>query len=130
MAQNKSTNRGKAEASKPKRPRTLKHDIISRVKSLYALLIICGIAVIFRFVWIIAISPSVRHNAEVMKDGIYRYSDIEAHRGTILSRDGEPLAISSLRYSILLDFGSEGMIDADAEAYQKNVNSLSKLRNT
>lgn len=127
MAQNKSTNRGKAEASKPKRPRTLKHDIISRVKSLYALLIICGIAVIFRFVWIIAISPSVRHNAEVMKDGIYRYSDIEAHRGTILSRDGEPLAISSLRYSILLDFGSEGMIDADAEAYQKNVNSLSKL---
>lgn len=125
MTQNRSTHTG--EGGKTKRPRTLKHDIISRVKSLYALLIICGIAVIVRFVWIIAISPSVRHNAEVMKEGIYRYSDIEAHRGTIFSRDGEPLAISSLRYSILLDFGSEGMIEADTAAYLKNVDALSQL---
>ena len=48
-------------------------------------------------------------------------SDVEAHRGTIFSRDGEPLAISSLRYNVYLDFGSEGMVDAEEKAYQKNV---------
>ena len=127
MAQNRGSQSGNSDGRKSKRPRTLRHDIISRVKSLYAILIICGICVIARLVWIIAISPTVRHNAEVIKDGIYRINDIEAHRGTIFSRDGEPLAISSLRYSVILDFGSEGILKADTAAYLKNVEALSQL---
>lgn len=113
--------------TKREQKRTPHYDVISRVKSLYALFIILGICVIVRIVWIVAISPSVKHNAEVMDKGIYRITDIEAHRGTIFSRDGEPLAISSLRYNILLDFGSEGMIEANDEAYRKSVDSLSRL---
>jgi hypothetical protein len=70
MAQNRGSQSGNSDGRKSKRPRTLRHDIISRVKSLYAILIICGICVIARLVWIIAISPTVRHNAEVIMDGI------------------------------------------------------------
>jgi cell division protein FtsI (penicillin-binding protein 3) len=109
------------------KPHTMRHDIISRIKSLYVSLIFCGLGVTACFVWIIAFSPTVRHNAEVMENGIYRYSDIDAHRGTIFSRDGEPLAISSLRYNILLDFGSEGIIEADTAKYLKHTENLSRL---
>ena len=112
--------------SRPRRG-TTKRDIISRVKSLYAILFLVGIAIIARLVWIIAISPSVRHNAEVMEEGIFRMRDIDAHRGTILSRDGEPLAISSLRYSIFLDFGSQGMAEVDSMLYITYADSLSRL---
>ena len=104
-----------------------KRDIISRVKSLYASFILIALLVVARLVWVIWISPSVRHNAEVMNEGIYRYQPIKAHQGTIFSRDGEPLAISSLRYDVVLDFRSEGMREADTEAYAANVDSLARL---
>ena len=109
------------------RARATKRDIISRVKSLYSIIFIFALAVTVRLLWIILFSPSVIHNAEVMDEGIYRTTKIKAHRGTIFSRDGEPLAISSLRYSVILDFGAEGMITADSLSYLKNVDQLSKL---
>lgn len=112
--------------TKGKRGRT-KRDIISRVKSLYAAFILIGILVVLRLVWVIWISPSVRHNAEVMDEGIYRFDPIVAHQGTILSRNGEPLAISSLRYDVVLDFRSEGMLDADTVAYKTHVDSLARM---
>ena len=115
------TNKGKQGAKATKR------DIISRVKSLYTIIFIFALAVIVRLLWIILASPAVSHNAEVMDDGIYRTTKIKAHRGTIFSRDGEPLAISSLRYNVILDFGAEGMITADSLAYLKNVEQLSNL---
>lgn len=107
--------------------RSTKHDIISRIKSLYAAFILIGLVVIARLVWVIWVSPSVRHNAEVMNNGIYRFTDIKAHQGSIFSRDGEPLAISSLRYDVILDFGSEGMREADTVAYRLSADSLSRM---
>lgn len=112
---------------KHKKRSTTKRDIISRVKSLYAAFFLLGIAIVARLVWIIAVSPSVRHNAEVMDEGIYRYTPLQAHRGAILSRDGEPLAISSLRYRVILDFGSEGITESDSLHYRSSVDSLSRL---
>lgn len=107
--------------------RATKRDIIARVKSLYSILFIFALIAIVRLFWIALFSPSVSHNAEVMDRGIYRNTTIKAHRGTILSREGEPLAISSLRYNVILDFGSEGMIEADSLAYIKNADSLSRM---
>ena len=129
MAQHSNTEKQttKREGQTTNKGRSPYLDVLSRIKSLYALLIFCGICVIVRMAWIMVISPSVRHNADVMERGIFRTKEVEAHRGTIFSRDGEPLAISSLRYNILLDFGSEGMIEADEAAYSKRVDSLSKL---
>ncbi len=109
------------------RARATKRDIISRVKSLYSIIFIFALAVTVRLLWIILFSPSVSHNAEVMNEGIYRTTKIKAHRGTIFSRDGEPLAISSLRYNVILDFGSEGMLTADSQAYIKNADMLANL---
>ena len=109
------------------RAKATKRDIISRVKSLYSIIFLFALAVTVRLLWIILFSPSVTHNAEVMDDGIYRITKIKAHRGTIFSRDYEPLAISSLRYNVILDFGAEGMLTADSMAYLKNVDQLAKL---
>lgn len=114
-------------ANGKQRARATKRDIISRVKSLYSLLFISALAVTARLLWIILFSPSVIHNAEVMDDGIYRTIPIKAHRGTIFSRDGEPLAISSLRYNVILDFGSEGIITSDSMTYVKNADRLANL---
>ena len=109
------------------RARATKRDIISRVKSLYSLLFISALAVIVRMLWIILFSPAVIHNADVLDEGVYRTNTIKAHRGTILSRDGEPLAISSLRYNVILDFGSEGIITSDSMTYIKYSDMLANL---
>ncbi|MBO7190340.1 MAG: PASTA domain-containing protein [Alistipes sp.] len=114
-------------ANGKQRARATKRDIISRVKSLYSILFISALAVTARLLWIILFSPAVIHNAQVMDDGIYRTNTIKAHRGTTFSRDGEPLAISSLRYKVILDFGSEGMITSDSMTYIKNADRLSNL---
>lgn len=120
-------NRNSATGSKQAKRGNAKRDIISRVKSLYAAFILIALIVVARLVWVIWISPSVRHNDEVMDEGIYRYSTIEAHHGTIFSRDGEPLAISSRRHDVIIDFRSQGMREVDPEVYQNNVDSLSQL---
>ena len=109
------------------RARATKRDIISRVRSPYGILFVFALAVTVRLIWIILFSPSVIHNAKVLEEGVYRITDIKARRGTIFSRDGEPLAISSLRYNVILDFGSEGILGADTAVYRKNVDILSKM---
>ena len=109
------------------RARATKRDIIARVKSLYTLLFISALAVTVRLLWIILFSPSVIHNAEVLDEGVYRTNTIKAHRGTIFSRDGEPLAISSLRYNVILDFGSEGIVTSDSMTYLRNADMLASL---
>jgi cell division protein FtsI (penicillin-binding protein 3) len=115
------------DTSGKQRARATKRDIISRVKSLYGILFLFALAVAVRLVWIILFSPSVIHNAKVLEEGVYRITDVKARRGTIFSREGEPLAISSLRYNVILDFGSEGILGADTAVYRKNVDILSGM---
>lgn len=115
------------DTSGKQRARATKRDIISRVKSLYGILFLFALAVAVRLVWIILFSPSVIHNAKVLEEGVYRITDVKARRGTIFSYDGEPLAISSLRYNVILDFGSEGILGADTAVYRKNVDILSSM---
>ncbi len=104
-----------------------KREILIRVRVLYALFIFVGFGVIARLVWVQMFSDSVAHNAEVLKDDIVREVVISAHRGAILTRDGEPLAMSSLRYEPLFDFQSDGFRDATKEDFVSNVDSLSNM---
>lgn len=105
-----------------------KQGILHRVRVLYVIFILIGIIIAARLVWVQAASPSVRHNAEVLNEGVQRMRIVEAHRGAILSRDGEPLALSSLRYHATFDFRSEGIIDEENdEAFAREVDSLSKI---
>ena len=104
-----------------------KRDVISRVSFLYLAFMIVGALIAMRLVWVQMVSPAVKHNAAVLQDGVFRIREIAAHRGAILTHDGEPLAISSLRYNVEMDFKSEGIREAKDDIYAKNVDSLSKL---
>lgn len=78
-------------------------------------------------VWVQMASPAVRHNATILEQGVFRTTELEAHRGAILTLDGEPLAISSLRYNVEMDFAAEGIRQADDDTYFKNADSLAQL---
>ena len=104
-----------------------KRDVVSRVRYLYIALMLVGVLITLRIVWVQLASPAVRHNAKVLEEGVFRTKEIAAHRGAILTHDGEPLAISSLRYNVEMDFASEGIRKAADDIYRKNADSLSKL---
>ena len=104
----------------------IKRGMVSRVGSLYGFFISTGILITLALVWVQLISPAVRHNAAVLDKGVYDYETLIGHRGSILTRDGEPLAISSLHYYVEMDFGSEGILQAKSEVYYKNADALAK----
>ena len=124
MAQ-KSTNTTTDRGTQIKQTR---RDIISRVRFLYTLFIFIGIGIAVRLVWVQVISPSVRHNAQVLNNGIVRVLSIPAHRGTILTREGEPLALSSFRYHAAIDYAAEALHDdGDKDVLVRNVDSMSRM---
>ena len=113
--------------SDQKAKRGHKQDVVARVSFLYFAFMLVGLGIAIRLISVQIASPAVKHNAQVLKDGVFRTETIEAHRGAILTRDGEPLAISSLRYNVEIDFKSDGIPKADSMLYIKNADSLSKL---
>jgi cell division protein FtsI (penicillin-binding protein 3) len=104
-----------------------KREILIRVRILYLLFILIGFGVVARLIWVQMFSPSVAHNAEVLEKDIVREVVIPAHRGAILTRDGEPLAMSSMRYEPLFDFKADGFHDASTQDLERNIDSLSRM---
>lgn len=123
MAQTDTT----TSTKRPKQVQDAKRDIITRVKLLYTLFILLGIGIVARLLWVQIASPSVRHNARVLNNGIMREVMLPAHRGTILTREGEPLALSSFRYHAAIDFASEALQESDEETLHRNVDSLARM---
>lgn len=105
-----------------KRP-NIKQDILFRVRVLYAVFILAGALIAARVVWVQFFSPSVGRNAEVLERNIFRTVELPAHRGAILARGGEPLAVSVFRYQAAFDFAAEGF--ASSERFYKETDSLS-----
>ena len=91
-------------AEKRKNSNNAKEDIINRVYVLYGIFILLGLIIAVRLVWIQVADKSVEQHIEVMKKNIISSVPLIAHRGAILTRDGEPLAMSSRRYEPILDF--------------------------
>lgn len=104
-----------------------RRDIVSRVRFLYATLMFLGLGISIMIIWVQMASPAVRHNATILEEDVFRTTELEAHRGAILTLDGEPLAISSLRYNVEMDFAAEGIRQADDDTYFKNADSLAQL---
>ena len=119
--------KAKGESSNTINSGGAKGDTLFRVRFLYILFIILGFGIATRLVWVQMFSESVEHNAKVLKEDIVREVVIPAHRGAILTRDGEPLAMSSLRYEPIFDFKSEGFSDASEQSFEENVDSLSQM---
>ena len=73
----------------------VKSDILLRVRLLYVLFILAGGIVLARLVWVQLFSAEVAYNADRLAGRIFTEEVIPAQRGSILSRDGEPLATST-----------------------------------
>ena len=91
----------------------------------YGLFILAGLFAMARLVWVMLPTTQTAYNAKRLQSRIYRTDTLISRRGSILARDGEPLATSILRYRIDFDMGSEGF--DDEELFRENVDSLSKL---
>lgn len=123
----KSNDKIDKEVKSPLQKGEAKRDIIYRVRMLYTTFILIAIGIAIRLIWVQYASPSVRANAEVLDNGIQRKVVMPAHRGAILTRDGEPMALSSFRYHAAMDFASEGLREGDTALRRKNVDSLARM---
>ena len=103
----------------------VKSDILLRVRLLYVLFILAGVVVLARLVWVQLFSSEVAYNADRLASRIFTQEVIPAQRGSILSRDGEPLATSIFRYQAAFDFASPGLDSLDT--FREQADSLAKL---
>ena len=103
----------------------IKREMRFKAYWVYALFILAGLFAMARLVWVMLPTTQTAYNAKRLQSRIYRTDTLISRRGSILARDGEPLATSILRYRIDFDMGSEGF--DDEELFRENVDSLSKL---
>ena len=89
------------------------------------LFILAGGVVLVRLVWVQLFSAEVAYNADRLSSRIFTEEVIPAQRGSILSRDGEPLATSIFRYQAAFDFASPGL--DSLRTFREQADSLSKL---
>ncbi|MCM1151249.1 MAG: transpeptidase family protein [Alistipes sp.] len=106
-------------------PSKIKSNILLRVRILYVIFIAAGLVVLGRLIWVQLFSREVAYNAERLASRIFSEVTIPAQRGSILTRDGDPLAVSILRYRVAFDFASEGL-DSLA-TYREQSDSLADL---
>ncbi len=106
-------------------PSKIKSDILLRVRLLYLLFVLAGCVVFLRLVWVQLFSDEVAVNAARLEKRIFANKEILARRGTILSRQGEPLATSIFRYQAAFDFSSSGLDSVNR--FNTQADSLAKL---
>lgn len=115
-----------AKTTKNKSPKSdVRDEMGGRVQKLYAVFVLLALIIVVRLVWVVAISPEVDFNTERIKNRIFRESTVYARRGSVLSRHGDPMAISIMRYKVEFDMASEGFDSEDI--FEEQVDSLSKL---
>lgn len=108
-----------------KREIDIKDEMYSRVKTVYILFILVGLCVMVRLVWVLGFSGEIACNADRLQQRIFVADSVYSRRGSILARDGEPLATSILRYRVDFDMAGEGF---DSLAlFREQADSLSKL---
>ena len=103
----------------------IREDMFSKVKTVHWVFIGLSLLVVLRLVWVMLPNTETAKNAARLEERIFQSDTVISRRGSILARDGEPLATSILRYRIDFDMGSEGF--DDDEVFRENVDSLSKL---
>ena len=103
----------------------IKSDILLRVRLLYLLFILAGLLIIIHLIWVQLFSSEVAYNADRLAGRIFTEEIIPAQRGSILTRNGDPLATSIFRYQVEFDFGSPGL--DSIRTFHEQSDSLSKL---
>ncbi len=110
--------------AKQKREVDVREEMFDRVKALHWCFILIGVCVLARLIWVSFFSAEVAHNASRLEERIFIADSVYARRGSILARDGEPLATSILRYRVDFDMASEGF--DSLEIFRKQADTLSK----
>lgn len=103
----------------------IKEEILLRVKWLYAFFIFVGLLLSLRVVYVMFFSREIADNAERLEKRIIQTVEIPAMRGSILARNGEPLATSMFRYQPMMDFSSIGF--DSLQIFNEQADSLGKL---
>ncbi len=103
----------------------IKEEILLRVKWLYAFFILVGLLLSVRIISVVFFSREVSDNADRLHDRIVQVETVPALRGSILARNGEPLAISMFRYQAMMDFSSVGF--DSIPLFNEQADSLGKL---
>ena len=103
----------------------IKSDILLRVRLLYVVFIAAGMVVSARLIWVQLFSREVAFNAERLASRIFTEEVVPAQRGSILARNGDPLAASIFRYRVAFDFASEGL--DSLKVYREQSDSLAGL---
>ncbi|MBR2399579.1 MAG: cell division protein FtsI, partial [Alistipes sp.] len=111
--------------AKQKREIDVRAEMFSRVKQVYGLFILVGLCVVVRLIWVLAFSGEVAYNAERLEKRIFVADSVYSRRGSILSRDREPLATSILRYRVDFDMGSDGFDSLNT--FKEQADTLGKL---
>lgn len=114
----------KSVKNKEKRGGDVRGEMGSRVQKLYVLFVLLAISIVIRLVWVSFVSNEVAINARKVNDRIFFSDSIYARRGAIVGRNGDPLAISILRYRVEFDMASEGFDSEDL--FLDQVDTLSK----
>ncbi len=112
-------------APAPKKPSKIKKDILFRTRMLCAVFYVIALVVLVRLVCVQFFSPTVRGNARAISERIFTVDSVPAHRGSILARNGEPLATSIFTYQAEFDFGASGL--DSIQIFNEQADSLSKL---
>ncbi len=99
--------------------------MLKRAKNAFLISIIVVVGVFMRVVYIQYFSSEVHFNSERLHERIFSWQEVPAHRGSILDRDGDPLAVSIYNYQVMMDYGSEGFDNSERFATQRD--SLAKL---
>lgn len=105
--------------------RQMQREIMSRLKWIYILFICIILFIVGKLVIIQFADREISRASKRIHRNIIRRDTLYAHRGSILSRDGKPLATSIFRRSIVFDFGSEGF--DNRERFLEGADTLSKL---
>ncbi|MFR9503378.1 MAG: penicillin-binding transpeptidase domain-containing protein [Rikenellaceae bacterium] len=99
--------------------------MLKRAKNIFLTTIIIVVLVFVRMIFIQYFSAEVKVHSKRLHDRIFSWQEVPAHRGSIMDRNGDLLAVSTYSYQVQMDYGSEGF--DSHEKFLSQSDSLSKL---
>ncbi len=100
-------------------------EMFSRAKTVHGLFLVTALLVVVRLIWVLWFSGEVAYNADRLEERIFVADSVYSRRGSIMARNGEPLATSILRYRVDFDMGSDGF--DSLKTFAEQADTLGKL---
>ena len=111
--------------AKQKRETDVREEMFFRAKLVHGLFTVAALLVVVRLIWVLWFSGEVSYNAGRLEERIFVADSVYSRRGSILARDGEPLATSILRYRVDFDMASDGFDSLNI--FREQADTLGKL---